>query len=162
MTKLRAVDYQVPIATCAASHIEFVVRANAATNANGHGGVDIFAHTWNPPVGRFFDAEYGKHLRASLHEPLEFFDKEKPRSQALSVGRAARLMGEHEAANAALLEEMQTKLREAAMKMEAVQQAAQAEIDAMREKLRLAEERAVRQREAHDELARKLKDSPAC
>ena len=97
VTKLRAVDYQVPIATCAASHIEFVVRANAATNANGQGGVDIFAHTWNPPVGRFFDAEYGKHLRASLHEPLEFFDKEKPRSQALSVGRAARLMGEHEA-----------------------------------------------------------------
>ena len=97
----------------------------------------------------------------SVEERHWQLDKAAAIREALRLQRI-ELMGEHEAANAALLEEMQTKLREAAMKMEAVQQAAQAEIDAMREKLRLAEERAVRQREAHDELARKLKDSPAC
>ena len=89
---LRNTDFAIPIAACAASHLEHVVRANAAAS----GGVDIFAHTWNPSLASFFDAEYGTHLRASLHEPLEFKDKEKPRSQALSIGRAAGLMAGHE------------------------------------------------------------------
>jgi hypothetical protein len=44
------------------------------------------------------DAQYAPHLRASLHEPVEFVEKEKARSQALSIGRAAALMRAHESA----------------------------------------------------------------
>jgi hypothetical protein len=89
-THLGAVDYARPIAACAASHLEHVVRSNS--NAR----VDVFAHTWNPFVGKFFDAAYAPYLRASLHEPLEFLDSMKARSQALSIGRVARLMAAHE------------------------------------------------------------------
>ena len=117
---LSAREYATPIAAAAASHIEHIVLANArrpraagktpsacrrgigsarrlSCALQSDGGVDVFAHSWNPPAGRFFDSEYGVHLRASLHEPLEFRDREKPRSQALSIGRAAKLMGAHEA-----------------------------------------------------------------
>lgn len=97
MSSLRPADYAIPIAACAASHLEHVVRANRAATQGASAGVDIFAHTWNPSVASFFNFEYGSHLRASLHEPLEFKDKEKPRSQALSIGRAAGLMAKHEA-----------------------------------------------------------------
>jgi len=96
-------DYAKPMAACAASHVEHVVRANSRASASGDGGgsgggggVDVFAHSWNPELGRFYDEQYAPYLRASLHEPFEFDGKEKSRSQALSLGRAASLMGEHE------------------------------------------------------------------
>ena len=89
---LTIMDYAQPIAACAASHIEHVVRANAAV-----GGVDVYAHTWNPSISAIFNRAYSPYLRASLHEPLEFSDKLKPRSQALSIGRAVQLMKTHEA-----------------------------------------------------------------
>ena len=92
-------DYAKAMATTAASHIEHVVRANAGGHhADGGGGVDVFAHSWNPFLGELFDRTYAPHLRASWHQPIEYCDKEKPRSQALSIGRAAQLMAAHEAA----------------------------------------------------------------
>ena len=95
-------EYARAVATSAASHIEFVVRANAAHGpeggGGGGGGVDVFAHSWNPPLADLVQRVYAPYLRASLHEPVEYCDKEKARSQALSVGRAAELMTAHETA----------------------------------------------------------------
>ena len=62
------------------------------------GGVDVFVHTWNPHAAALVDGAYSPYLRASLHQPVEYCDKEKPRSQALSIGRAADLMEAHERA----------------------------------------------------------------
>lgn len=84
---LEHTEYARPIATCATSHLRFIIHANTA-------GVDIFAHSWNPEVASFFNKSYASHLRASLHEPLMFRDK--ARSQALSIGRSALLMRHHE------------------------------------------------------------------
>ncbi len=79
------------IAFCAATHMEFVVNANAKV-----GGVDIFIHSWNPEFGpdaphrTFLASQYGPHLRESLHQPVEH--RENGRSQSLSLGRAAQLL----------------------------------------------------------------------
>jgi hypothetical protein len=89
-------DFARAIGTCAASHLEHIVQANGRPTEGG--GVDVFVHTWNPDLGWLVDAQYAPHLRASLHEPVEFVEKEKARSQALSIGRAAALMRAHESA----------------------------------------------------------------
>ena len=67
-----------------------------ASGQLGGGGVDVFAHTWNPEIAPLFDAAYTPHLRASLHQTVVYVDRDKPRSQALSIGRAAILMHTHE------------------------------------------------------------------
>ena len=54
--------YAQPIAACAASHIEHIVRANAKGAAAGGGGVDVFAHSWNPEAGALYDAAYAPYL----------------------------------------------------------------------------------------------------
>ncbi|KAL1496879.1 hypothetical protein AB1Y20_014460 [Prymnesium parvum] len=77
------------IATSASSQITHIVNANAAE------GVDVFIHSWNPPHGEMIDAAYGVHLKGSMHQPVEYKDHLKPRSQALSIGRAAALMLSH-------------------------------------------------------------------
>lgn len=62
---------------------------------NAEAGVDVFTHSWNPDVGSFVDRQYGHFLRASLHQPVNS-SLEKPRSQALSIGRAALMMRAYE------------------------------------------------------------------
>eukprot|EP00966_Prymnesium_polylepis_P247359 5719632-Prymnesium_polylepis.1 len=81
------------VGVAAASHLEHVVRANAA-----EGGVDVFVHTWNDGDGPMIDGAYGGALKGSLHQPVEYIDRQKPRSQAQSISRAAGLMKAHEAA----------------------------------------------------------------
>ena len=68
----------------AASHLEYIVRANARA------GVDVFAHSWNPELSGVVATLYGTHLLGSRHDPPVFADK--ARSQALSLGRAAELV----------------------------------------------------------------------
>ena len=93
---MRAQDFAKAIGACAASHIEHVVTANG--RASEGGGVDVFLHSWNPELRGLVDRQYAPYLRAALHQPVEFVDKMKARSQALSIGRAAQLMTAHEAA----------------------------------------------------------------
>ena len=77
------------------SHIEHVILPNVDI-----GGVDVFAHSWNPSMATLLDKQYEPHLLASLHEPVETDVMGRPipkaRSQALSIGRAALLMQAHE------------------------------------------------------------------
>lgn len=88
----RPEDFVGSVAACAASQVHHIVRANAH-----RGGVDVFAHSWNRPIGAFIDHCYGAHLRGSLHEELQFNStQEKARSQSLSVSRAFDLMRQHE------------------------------------------------------------------
>lgn len=54
------------VAYVAESHLKHVVRPDAAA-----GGVDVIVHTWNPEAAVFVDAQYGRHLRISLHQAPE-------------------------------------------------------------------------------------------
>jgi hypothetical protein len=76
------------IAYVAKSHMQHVVRANAAL------GVDVFVHTWNPEAGLYIDQQYGDALRLSLHQPVESIAS--GRSFALSIGRGGRLVRAYE------------------------------------------------------------------
>lgn len=84
------------VAYVAESHLEHVVRPNAAA-----GGVDVFVHTWNPEAAVFVDAQYGRHLRLSLHQAPE---ARGARSFALSIGRGARLIRAFERRRGAVYE----------------------------------------------------------
>jgi hypothetical protein len=72
----------------ARSQLENIVLPNAES-----GGVDVFAHTWNPEAAALFDSEYGEHLVSSLHQPVEISSpRDKAYSHALSIGRGALLI----------------------------------------------------------------------
>lgn len=87
--RVRPHNFIEAAAVCAASLRAHVLEAN-------RGGVDVFVHSWNPDVGARVDALYAPHLRRSQHQRVQFGDKQKARSQALSVGRAALLMRAYE------------------------------------------------------------------
>ena len=55
----------------------------------------MFIHSWNPEAAGWMAALYGPALRGSTHEELEV--RQKTRSQARSIGRAARMVLAHEA-----------------------------------------------------------------
>ena len=55
----------------------------------------MFIHSWNPEAAGWMAALYGPALRGSMHEQLEV--RQKTRSQARSIGRAARMVLAHEA-----------------------------------------------------------------
>lgn len=55
----------------------------------------MLIHSWNPEAAGWMAALYGPALRGSTHEQLEV--RQKTRSQARSIGRAARMVLAHEA-----------------------------------------------------------------
>lgn len=55
-----------------ASHVAHIVSPTA-------GGVDVFAHSWNPELGPYIDLAYGRHLRGSLHQAPEYAEKVRTR-----------------------------------------------------------------------------------
>lgn len=74
---------------CATSQLAQVVHPNLA-----RGGVDVFIHSWNPDESQFLDGLYAGALRASQHEQVT--ELPPAASQALSIGRAAKLARRYE------------------------------------------------------------------